>query len=154
MSREKSSGREGDCARERRLPSCSLYRLRMATRRATRLYDEIMQPAGLGAAQFGVLMTLEHRAGATVTDLARALDMDRTTLTRNLQPLVRSGLAALSAGADKRSRSVQLTDEGRRRLTIARQLWRKAQNAVTDSLGAAETKALNELLAVAIERLP
>lgn len=136
------------------LPPCTLQRLRMATRRATRLYEAIMQPAGIGAAQFGVLMTLSGVDGATITELARVLDLERTTLTRNLRPLMRDGLVALEAGTDHRSRSIRLTDVGRARLMLARTLWRQAQAAVTASLGDADTKALNDLLALTISRLP
>lgn len=136
------------------LPPCTLLRLRMATRRATRLYDEMMRAAGIGAAQFGVLMALSGKDGASVTGLAHILGMDRTTLTRNLRPLVREGLVIVEEGSDMRSRSVQLTGEGARRLVHARGLWRKAQAAVVASLGETETRDLNASLALAIARLP
>ena len=113
-----------------------------------------MQPAGLGAAQYGVLMTLKYHPGASVSDLAATLDMDRSTLTRNLQPLIRDDLVAVTAGPDKRSRSVRITDKGVQRLALAKELWVKAQATVSESLGAAETKALNDLLGRAIAKLP
>lgn len=138
----------------RDLPPCTLYRLRMAARRATRLYDQAMRPAGLGAAQFGILMALAARDGSTVTDLAQALDLDRTTLTRNLRPLVRADLVTVTAGRDQRSRSVRLTPCGTQRLALARQCWRHAQAALAASLGSAATETLNDLLATVVERLP
>ncbi len=136
------------------LPPCTLYRLRMATRRATRLYDRVLAPSGLGIAQFGLLNAIRARAGGTVTDIARHLDMDRTTLTRNLRPLLRSGLVTLRAGPDARSRALDLTDQGHVALAAAFPLWRQAQQRVAESLGEAETTALNTLLAEALDRLP
>lgn len=136
-----------------RLP-CTVYRLRMAARRATRLYDRLLAPCGLGIAQFGVLQTLRAQPGATVTDLAAALDMDRTTLTRNLTPLVRSGLVALKPGPDRRSRAVLITDAGLARLEDAMPLWREAQAAVRAAIGSDAVKRLHAELDAILTSLP
>jgi DNA-binding MarR family transcriptional regulator len=133
---------------------CTAYRLRMASRRATRLYDRHLAPSGLGIAQFGLLQIIAMRGGAKVTDVAGALDMDRTTLTRNLTPLVREGLVRLGAGPDKRSRAITITDAGKARLADAFPLWRQAQAAVRASMGEAEIGQLHALLDAAVQRLP
>lgn len=134
--------------------SCTVYRLRMAARRATRLYDRHLEPCGLGIAQFGLLQTLSMTGGGTVTSVAASLDMDRTTMTRNLMPLARAGLVELQAGADKRSRDVSLTPAGKLKLKEALPLWRAAQAAVRESLGAGDVEKLHALLDAAVERLP
>ncbi|MEZ5844151.1 MAG: MarR family winged helix-turn-helix transcriptional regulator [Hyphomicrobiaceae bacterium] len=126
----------------------------MAARRATRFYDQALAPSGLGIAQFGVMNAIRVHAGGTVTDIARRLDMDRTTLTRNLRPLVRAGLVTIAAGRDDRARALVLTDAGAARLNEAVPYWRAAQARVAATLGAAETHALNSLLALALDRLP
>ena len=133
---------------------CTVYRLRMAARRATRLYDRNLAPCGLGIAQFGLLQTLSMTGGGTVTSVAAALDMDRTTMTRNLTPLVREGLVELRAGADKRSRDVVLTTAGKLKLKEALPLWRAAQAAMRTSLGVQDVERLHALLDAAVERLP
>ncbi len=133
---------------------CTVYRLRMAARRATRLYDAHLAPSGLGIAQFGLMQVLSMRGGSTVTEVAAILDMDRTTLTRNLTPLVRQGFVDLCAGPDRRSRSVTITPAGRRKLKQALPMWRKAQDAVRASLGAANVSSLHALLDAAVVRLP
>ena len=133
---------------------CTVYRLRMAARRATRLYDRHLAPAGLGIAQFGLLQTLSMNDGTTVTVLAAALDMDRTTLTRNLTPLVRQGLVRLGVGSDRRSRAVAMTSAGTRKLAEAMSLWRNAQAAMCEAVGDKEIARLHALLDAAVERLP
>ena len=133
---------------------CTVYRLRMATRRATRLYDRMLAPSGLGIAQFGLLQLLCRSSGASVTDLALALDMDRTTMTRNLMPLARRGLITLGPGRDRRSRAVAITDEGRAAVARALPLWRKAQGIVRETLGGDDLERLHALLDVASERIP
>jgi DNA-binding MarR family transcriptional regulator len=126
----------------------------MAARRATRLYDRFLAPAGLGIAQFGLLQVLSMKGGGSVTSLAAALDMDRTTMTRNLAPLVREGLVELRAGTDRRSRGVMITAVGRDALKGAVPLWRAAQAAVRDSLGVKEVERLHALLDDALSKLP
>jgi DNA-binding MarR family transcriptional regulator len=113
-----------------------------------------LAPAGIGAAQFGVLVAVAGRDGASLTELAQSLDMDRTTLTRNLRPLERAGHLRLAAGADKRSRAVGITAEGRAVLARARPLWRNAQRVVAESLGAGDLAALHSLLEITLARLP
>lgn len=133
---------------------CTVYRLRMAARRATRLYDRHLAPSGLGIAQFGLLQTLSMRGVSTVTDLAAVLDMDRTTLTRNLTPLVRQGLVGLGAGRDRRSRAVVITEAGKLKLKQALPLWREAQGAVRAAMGANSVERLHALLDAAMVQLP
>src|SRR5947209_8645628 len=117
------------------LQACTVYRLRLAARRASRLYDRHLAPAGIGVAQFALLRVLEIHNGSSVTALALALEMDRTTLTRNLRPLVRAGLVELMNGSDRRSRAIEITSEGRDRLAMAHPLWQQAQGELRDSLG-------------------
>lgn len=133
---------------------CTVYRLRMAARRATRLYDKHLAPAGLGIAQFGLLQMLCARGGETVTSLAQALDLERTTLTRNLTPLIRQGFVDLKSGPDRRSRAVNITPAGRIKAQAAVALWRNAQMAVRDALGTDAVEKLHDLLDDTVEKLP
>ncbi len=126
-----------DCFEMGRL--CLCFNLRRATRAVTSLYDEILRTSGLKATQLTLIaavMTLTAREGApTMTRLADVLGMDASTLSRNAALLEREGLAALKPARDRRSRVLQVTDEGRRRLELARPLWEKAQATMFDGLG-------------------
>jgi DNA-binding MarR family transcriptional regulator len=136
------------------LPQCTVFRLRMAARRATRLYDRALAPAGLGASQYGILMMVAGQDGASVSAIAALLEMDRTTLTRNVRPLMRSGYLRLAAGGDQRTKAIFLTEAGRETLARARPLWKAAQALVSKSLGATETAHLHDLLEAAIAKFP
>lgn len=133
---------------------CTVYRLRMATRRATRLYDRHLAPAGLGIAQFGLLNAIAWREGASVTDIAALLDMDRTTLTRNLVPLMRRGLVSLGPGGDRRTRAVTITPAGREAVRQAAPAWRAAQDELAASLGSSGHAALLAAIDLALEHIP
>jgi DNA-binding MarR family transcriptional regulator len=127
-------------------PGCTCYRLRKAARIASRIYDKHLAAAGVNIGQFGVLVTIDAMQGASISRLAELLQMDRTTLTRNLTPLERSGYVVVRPGADKRSKAVDLTHAGGATLRTARPLWRDAQNILETTLGMSEKKALHKAL--------
>lgn len=115
--------------------TCTCSNLRKAARAITQLYDEVLQPSGLLVNQFTLLVAIALAGSATITRLAQALVMDRTTLTRNLKPLVRQGLIEIEPGQDQRVRIIKLTDEGRTALIKALPLWEQAQSRVVKGLG-------------------
>lgn len=125
---------------------CTFLRLRKLTRRITQRYDAHLQPSGLRITQFSLLATLAGADGMSISDLATQLAMDRTTLTRNLRPLISVGHVKLGAGRDARSSSVQLTPAGRRVFTATLPLWREAQREMQELLGSEALKHLHVVL--------
>ena len=115
--------------------ACTCANLRMAARVVTQAYDAALHAAGLKATQFTLLATLNQLGEAPLTQLADALVMDRTTLTRNLKPLVRRGLVRIEQAEDQRIRNVSLTKTGRRVFEEARPHWAQAQSKIVKSLG-------------------
>ena len=90
-------------------PACTCGRLRRAARALTQLYDDLMAPSGLRVTQFSLLRTLARHGHGADVGLARALLLDRTALSRTLDPLVERGLVAITPGRDARTREVALT---------------------------------------------
>jgi DNA-binding MarR family transcriptional regulator len=117
------------------LSACTCANLRKAARMVTQAYDAALQAAGLKATQFTVLAVLVSRGDLPLTRLADALVMDRTTLTRNLKPLVRRGLIRIEQEDDRRVRNVSLTVKGRRVFEKARPRWEQAQARISATLG-------------------
>ncbi|MEL1265087.1 MarR family winged helix-turn-helix transcriptional regulator [Pseudoxanthomonas putridarboris] len=114
---------------------CTCFRLRRASRRVTQLYDHELAAVGLSLNQYSILRRTEREA-RTLGSLADELGMDRTTLSRNLSPLIDADLLESVRGHDARQRLIALTDEGRQRLASARPLWRRAQKTIDRMLGA------------------
>jgi DNA-binding MarR family transcriptional regulator len=81
------------------------------------------------------------------------MQMDASTLTRNLQPLAALGLLTVGAGADARSRLVSATEAGIAKQTQAQQAWKAAQQALNEQLGSERVVALHALLDSCIELL-
>ena len=115
--------------------ACTFANLRKATRAVTQFYEAALGPLELTATQFTLLATLERRGALRLTDLAEALVMDRTTLTRNLKPLTERGLIAVGADTDRRVRRLAVSKAGAALLEDAMPLWRQAQSRLVEGLG-------------------
>jgi DNA-binding MarR family transcriptional regulator len=115
--------------------NCTCFNLRKAARAVTQIYDQALRPSGLKATQFSLLYVVDHLGPSGITELARALVMDRTTLTRNLKPLMEQRLLEIVEGADRRQRPIALTSRGRNKLAEALPLWQEVQARVAHDLG-------------------
>lgn len=123
--------------------NCACFNLRKASRAVTQLFDEVLQPTGLRSTQLVILLAAALFERASVSHLARELVMDRSTLTRNLRPLISAGLLDLSAGKDAREKQVNLTAEGRKSLAKALPIWAAAQQRFVDHVGASRWQELH-----------
>ncbi len=133
---------------------CTCLLLRRAARRVTQLYDEHLRPAGLKTTQFSLLAQLRHGDGLAIGELAERMSMDRTTLTRNLGPLVSAGWVAQRPDpVDRRRTQLALTDDGRRTLREAAPRWREAQRALRVRLGEPRVGALHAAIDATLEHL-
>lgn len=72
--------------------------------------------------------------------------MDRTTLTRNLKPLLAAGWITTQRGEDARQKWVRLSRSGRGLLVRARPHWHAAQVQLETLFGAAPTAQLHAML--------
>ena len=125
---------------------CTNHQLRQLTRRVGQHYDNALATVGLKTTQYSLLSMLLKLSPIRPGDLARAMTMEPSTLTRNLQPLVKAGWVTLSPGSDGRSRQVQITPAGADKRASALQHWRLAQDSLNQTLGLARVVALHTLI--------
>jgi len=126
---------------------CNCLALRQAARHVTQFYDHYLAPTGVRATQFSILAKLEGLGPITINALAEDMVMDRTTLGRNIQPLEREGLIAVTTGrADRRSKELQLTEAGAARLRAASKAWAEAQTRFETSFGSKRASYLRAIL--------
>ncbi|MGE8226278.1 MAG: MarR family winged helix-turn-helix transcriptional regulator [Stenotrophomonas sp.] len=123
---------------------CTCFQLRRAARRVSQVYDRHLAAAELSLNAYSILRRSSQPR--PLGELADALGMDRTTLTRNLKPLLEAGLLSAAPGVDSRQRQVQISAAGKRRLQKAFPLWQQAQQEVETRFGSARTTALNQQL--------
>lgn len=119
--------------------------MRRGARAVTQLYDRYLRPSGLKATQFTLLAVLGQAGSMPLTRAASYLGMERTTLTRNLRPLLAKGYVGVEAGQDRRVRMVRITEAGEDVARRALPLWRQAQKAIADLLPAETLQAVQDL---------
>ncbi|HEN8799428.1 winged helix-turn-helix transcriptional regulator [Pseudomonas sp. CM25] len=125
---------------------CICTHLRRAARGVSRHYDEALADFGVNVAQFSLLRHLQRLDRPSITALAEAMGLERSTLGRNLRVLEAEGLVALADGDDQRNRVVLLTEAGMRLLHAARPAWEQAQASLVERLGAGQRDELVRLL--------
>lgn len=132
---------------------CTNFKLRKILRRVSRLYDCELARAGLKTTQFSLLSNLVSMSPVAPGTLARAMEMDPSTLTRNVRLLVDQGWVELGPGNDTRSRSLSITSSGRAKFDEAVVFWKRAQRAINAQLGAEQVAALHTLIDTALATL-
>jgi len=116
------------------------------TRRVAHHYDLEMAKAGLKTTQYSLLSHVLKLGPLRPGELAQAMKMSASTLTRNLKPLMDAGWVALAAGSDARSRQVSITPAGIAKREQALQYWKAAQESLNELLGAGRVLALHQLI--------
>jgi DNA-binding MarR family transcriptional regulator len=116
---------------------CMCLKVRCAARAVTRAYDAALRPSGLRATQMSVLVAVAAEGAVSIAALAEYMGMDRSTLTRNLQPLAKDGLVSLGPEGWRRSRTIAITKKGVERMRKALPYWEDAQKTLQKELGAA-----------------
>ena len=114
---------------------CTCFNLRKAARAVTQLYDDSMRPTGLRATQFALLVHTLAMGPIALSKLAEAMVTDRTTLARNIELLEKSGLVEARDGDDRRTRIVNITEKGRKKLAEAFPYWKKTQDEIKKIMG-------------------
>jgi len=130
---------------------CSSLKLRQLSRRVSQHFDRIVTDAGLKTTQYSLLSQVVRLAPVKPGVLAAHMEMDASTLTRNLQPLVAQGWVTVGPGEDGRSRVVEATAAGRVKRDEARKEWKRAQVALNQRLGDERVMRLHALIDECLE---
>jgi DNA-binding MarR family transcriptional regulator len=125
---------------------CTNFKLRQLSRAMTRHYDAYVASTGLKITQYSLLSHVVLQGPIQPVELAHRMNLDASTLTRNLQPLLAHGWIEMGPGADGRSRLISATDAGRAKHTEAHRAWKQAQLALNARLGDARVVQLHQLL--------
>ncbi|WP_406856675.1 MarR family transcriptional regulator [Alsobacter sp. KACC 23698] len=124
---------------------CHCLQLRKATRKIGARYDAALAPAGINIAQYSLLRTVERHQPISLTDLGRSLELDRSTMGRNVRVVEKLGLVELGRGQDQREATVSLSERGSEALRAAEPLWARCQDEIAKRLGAERLGMLAEL---------
>jgi DNA-binding MarR family transcriptional regulator len=113
---------------------CLATRIRRLDRSLSRIYDAALRPHGVTIAQLGLLTAVTLAGPVRPTKLGGILDLERSTVSRNLALLLRKGWVSASRAQDGRGQLVVVTRRGEALLRATVPSWRRTQRAVEKQL--------------------
>jgi DNA-binding MarR family transcriptional regulator len=125
--------------------TCIAVRLRSLNRVVTNLYDDALRPLGLKISQVNILVVAAKLGVARPTQVCELLQLDVSTLSRNLERMRAQGWLEVVPGEDARTQSFRLTTQGKRLLEKVVPVWEKAQQAAKEMLGAEGVAAIDRV---------
>jgi DNA-binding MarR family transcriptional regulator len=126
--------------------TCLATRVRQLSRIVTRIYDDALRPLGITASQFTLLTQLAHQDGITAVEIGGSLDIEKSTLSRNLKRLLALGHLTMDPPAGRRGRGLHLTPKGQDVIQKAYPVWRDAQTKSVRVMGPESRATLDGLL--------
>ena len=114
---------------------CIGVRVRLLNRVITNLYDNAFRPLGITTNQMSVLISMVRRGFSTPGEIGNFLQMEKSTLSRNLDRMRKSGWLEILQGEDGRSQRLQMTPKGSKVVEQSMPLWRSAQKEAKQILG-------------------
>src|SRR5579875_1751174 len=115
--------------------SCVAVRLRLLNRVVTNFYDEALRPLDLKVSQLNILIVTARLGLARPTQVCEILQLDASTLSRNVKPLQAHGWVEVVPGEDARAQPFRLTPKGKRLIEEAVPAWEEAQRRASELLG-------------------
>src|SRR5215471_550090 len=115
--------------------TCIAVRLRLLNRVVTNFYDDALRPLGLKVSQLNILIVTAKLGLARPAQVCDILQLDASTLSRNVKPLQAHGWLEVVPDEDARAQPFRLTPKGRRLLERAVPAWEQAQHQATELLG-------------------
>ncbi len=121
---------------------CVAGGVRKLNRMVSAIYDDALASAGLKTSQFSVLVSVANRKNARPAELTKLLQMDESTLSRNVERMCARGWLRLKRDEDRRSHLIEVTDKGQALIRKSLPAWQHAQEEVSKRLGADSVAAL------------
>jgi DNA-binding MarR family transcriptional regulator len=117
---------------------CLASRARRLERQLTRIYDDALRDHGLTGSQLGMLVAIQLGGRANATTIGRRLDLDKSTVSRNVARLAAAGLVDASDG-------LRITARGATAITTCHPAWRAAQRLAKKALHPEQGRLLARL---------
>jgi len=124
---------------------CACTTLRELARRATAIYDDVLGPLGLKQTQYAVLARLDGLVQCSLGELADVCNLDVTSMSRGLRPLIANGWVKAGRGKDDRTKRYELTAQGKQVARKAFARWKKAQSRLHEVIPQEHIRTLKSL---------
>lgn len=125
---------------------CLMGRARLLTRVLTGMYDDELRPFGLKATQLNLLVVVAQLGPVRRIEIGRVIQLDPSTLTRNLQVMLNNGwIEEVADDEDRRGLPLQATRRGKELLANVSPAWKRAQSKAEHLLGSDGAALLRKL---------
>ena len=114
---------------------CIAVRTRVLSRAISQLYDEALRPLGIKVSQLNVLIVVAKLEPASPGEVAGRLNMEKSTLSRNVERMRTRGWIEVSEAPAGRGQVLVVGQAGRRLIEDAWPHWRQAQQRAEALLG-------------------
>jgi DNA-binding MarR family transcriptional regulator len=124
---------------------CIAVRVRLLNRAVTRIFDDALRSLGIRVSQLNLLVAIAKEGPIAPARLVDGLQIDASTLSRNLERMRAAGWIEAVAGVDRREQPMRVTAEGRRMLAKTLPLWKSAQGEAAELLGEPVVRRIREV---------
>ena len=122
---------------------CLAVRIRLLNRTVTHIFDDALRPLGVKVSQLNVLMVVAKRGPTSPGEVARVLNMEKSTLSRNVDRMRIHGWLKVSEGNSGNKQILELGPPGRKLIQKSLPLWKKAQTETEELLGQRDARAIH-----------
>jgi DNA-binding MarR family transcriptional regulator len=126
--------------------SCKCIHLRKASNNLTKIYDSALIKVGLKITQFSTLKNIQKLGKTNIRDLSYLLELDRTTVLRNIEKLIKMDLVSYKYENDNKNKIIQLTTIGIKKLREAIIIWEETQHKYIKALGIKNYREIDTLI--------
>lgn len=106
---------------------CYYLKLRWAEMLSRKFYNKRMMDCGITGRQFTLLFIIKYNGGSSLSELGDMMNLDRSTINRSIQPLLKKGLLEDRKMDGQRNSSIWLTERGEEIFNESSKSWNKAQ---------------------------
>ena len=124
---------------------CLAVRVRMLNRTVTAIYDDALRPLGLTAGQLNILVVIAKRGPLSPGEVARRLNMEKSTVSRNIQRMRNNGWLTVTAAESGRKQQLALTRQGKTLLEKSVPAWDEAQTRTRAVLGRRGAESIHRM---------
>ncbi len=124
---------------------CLAVRVRMLNRTITAIYDDALRPLGLTAGQLNTLVVIAKRGPLSPGEVARRLNMEKSTVSRNIERMRNNGWLTVTAAESGRKQQLALTRQGKTLLEKSVPAWDEAQTRARAVLGRRGAESIHRM---------
>ena len=114
---------------------CMCISIRKAANHISKVYDHELSVLGIKITQYSALKNIQALGNPSVNELSKKLDLERTTVLRNLDKLKKMDLISYKKNDVYKVKVISLTVNGRKKLNDAKVIWEKTQLKFLNAFG-------------------